>query len=211
MKKTTIIIIGIILISFIIAIYIYPQMPDQMASHWNIQGQVNDYLPKFWGLFLMPLISLGIFLLFLLIPKIDPLKKNIEKFRKYFDWFIVLIIVFLFYIFLLSLFWNLEYRFDMGIMIIPAIAVLFYFIGVILKHAKRNWFIGIRTPWTLSSDIVWDKTHQLGAKLFKASAIIALIGILFNEYAIWFTIIPIIVSVLYLLIYSYFAYQKVKL
>jgi len=209
MKKTTIIILLIILASFIIAIYMYPQMPDQMASHWNTQGQVDDHMSESWGLFLMPLISIGIFLLFLLIPKIDPLKKNVEKFRKYFDWFIVLIITFLFYIYLLSLFWNLGYEFDMGFMMIPAIAVLFYFIGIMLKHAKRNWFIGIRTPWTLSSDVVWDKTHQLGSKLFKISAIIALIGIFFNEYAIWIAIIPILVSVLYLLIYSYLEYQKV--
>ena len=75
----------IILAFFIIAIYLYPQMPDEMASHWNFRGEVDDYLPKFWGLFLMPLIALGLLLLFLLIPKIDPLKANIEKFRKYFD------------------------------------------------------------------------------------------------------------------------------
>ncbi len=210
MKKTNIIILLIILVSFALAFWFYPQMPDEMASHWNAQGQVDGYMSKCWGLFLMPLMSLGLFLLFLFIPKIDPLKRNIEKFRKYFDWFIVLIIAFLFYIYLLSISWNLGYKFDMGIMMIPAIAVLFYFIGIMLQHAKRNWFIGIRTPWTLSSDVVWKKTHQLGSKLFKISAIIALAGILFNEYAIWIAIIPILASVLYLLIYSYFAYQKVR-
>jgi len=210
MKKTTIIILLIIFASFILAFWLYPQMPDEMASHWNTQSQVNGYMSKCWGLFLMPLISLGMFILFLFIPKIDPLKKNIEKFRKYFDWFIVLIIAFLFYIYLLSLYWNLGYKFDMGTMMIPAIAVLFYFVGIMLKHSKRNWFIGIRTPWTLSNDIVWDKTHQLGAKLFKISAIIALIGIFFNQYAIWFVIIPVITSAIYIMIYSYFAYQKVK-
>jgi len=88
-------------------------MPDEMASHWNFKGEVDDYLPKFWGLFLMPIISLGLFLLFLLIPKIDPLKANIEKFRKYFDGFMVLMMVFLFYIYLLSIIWNLGKRFDM--------------------------------------------------------------------------------------------------
>ncbi len=208
MKKTTIIILLIILASFALAFYFYPQMPDKMASHWNAQGQVDDYMSKCWGLFLMPLISLGLFILFLLIPIIDPLKKNIEKFRKYFDWFIVLIIAFLFYIYLLTIFWNFGYKFDMGMMMIPAIAVLFYFIGIMLKHARRNWFIGIRTPWTLSNDIVWDKTHQLGSKLFKISAIIALFGMIFSKYAIWIAIIPILASVIYIIIYSYFAYKK---
>lgn len=208
MKKTTIAVIAIILLSFIIAIYIYPQMPNKMASHWNAKGEVDDYMSKFWGTFLMPIVSLGLFLLFLLIPKIDPLKKNIQKFRGYFDTFIVIIIAFLFYIYLLTILWNLDYRFDMTLMMVPALAALFYYLGILMENAKRNWFIGIRTPWTLSSDKVWEKTHKLGAKLFKISAIIALIGLLFKNYALLFVIIPIIFSALYAVVYSYFEYQK---
>jgi len=210
MKKTNLIILLIIVASFVLAFYFYPQMPEQMASHWNTQGQVDDYMPKFWGSFLMPIICIGIFLLFILIPKIDPLKKNIAKFRIYFDWFIILIILFLFYIYSLAISWNLGCRFQMGKMMIPALALLFFYIGILLKHAKRNWFIGIRTPWTLSSDIVWQKTNELGSKLFKISAIIALAGILFNEYAMWLVLIPIIASALYLLIFSYLEYQNCK-
>ena len=102
MKKSYTIIILIILISFILGFYFYPRMPEQMASHWNVKGQVDDYMSKFWGLFLMPIISIAVLLLFVLIPKIDPLKRNIEKFRKYFDAFIVLIVIFCsIYIFLL--------------------------------------------------------------------------------------------------------------
>jgi len=86
----------LILISFGLGAYFFPQMPDKMASHWNIKGEADGYMSKFWGLFLMPIISLGLFLPFLLISKIDPLKANIEKFREYFDGFIVLIMVFLF-------------------------------------------------------------------------------------------------------------------
>lgn len=208
MKKAYIIIIIIILISFIIGIYFYSRVPDQLASHWNAKGEVDDYMSKFWGLFLMPIVSIVLFLLFLLIPKIDPLKKNIEKFRKYFDTFVVLIILFLFYIYLLTIFWNIGIRFDMGQAIIPALGILFYYIGVLLKHAKRNWFIGIRTPWTLSSEKVWEKTHQLGSKLFKISGVIAFLGIFFQGLAIWFVIIPAILVSFYTLAYSYFAYQK---
>jgi len=107
MRKINIIALGIILISFLLGIYLYPSMPEQMASHWNAQGEVDDYMSKFWALFLMPLMSLGLLLLFLVIPKIDPLKQNIEKFRKYFDGFIVLMLGFLFYVYLLTIFWNL--------------------------------------------------------------------------------------------------------
>ena len=208
MKKSVMVIIGLILLSFVIGIYYYPQMPDKIASHWNAKGEVDGYMSKFWGMFLMPIVSVGLFLMFILIPKIDPLKQNIEKFRKYFDGFIVLIIAFLFYIYLLTIFWNLDYRFNMTIMMIPALAVLFYYIGVLTENAERNWFIGIRTPWTLSNDVVWDKTHKLGGKLFKAAGILALIGVLFQRYALWFVIVPVIFVAIYTIVYSYFEYQK---
>ena len=126
------------------------------------------------------------------------------------DWFILLIVVFLLYIYSLSIAWNLGYRFDMTQMIIPAIAVLLFYIGLLLKQAKRNWFIGIRTPWTLSSDIVWQKTHQLGSRLFKLLALLILLGLFFPKYLLWFILLPIIIVVLYLIIYSYLEYQKEK-
>ncbi len=131
--------------------------------------------------FLTPCISIFIFGLFLLIPKIDPLKKNIEKFRSYYEWFIVLMIAFLAYIYFATLAWALGYRFSMNAAILPPIAALFYFVGVLCENSKRNWFIGVRTPWTLSSDRVWGRTNKLAG---------------------------IILAAIYLVVYSYFEYQK---
>lgn len=208
MKKTEIIILIIILLSFVLSISFYSQMPERMASHWNFQGEVNGYMAKSWGLFLMPIFSIGLFLLFILIPKIDPLKKNIEKFRKYYDQFIVLIIGFMFYIYLLTLFWNVGIRFNMGQVITPATGILFYYAGILMEKAKRNWFIGIRTPWTLSSDNVWDKTHKMTGKLFKVIALIMFLGIFFPNYIIFIIIIPIVLVSFYAIVYSYFEYKK---
>ena len=92
------IIVGLIVLSFAIGIYVYPQMPNMMASHWNTEGQVDGYMSKFWGLFLMPFVIVGLSLLFIIIPKIDPLKSNIEKFRIHYDRFIILLISYLFLI-----------------------------------------------------------------------------------------------------------------
>ncbi len=208
MKKVEIIISGIILLSFAVGIYFYPQMSDRVASHWNIRGEVDGYMSKFWGLFLMPIISIGMLIMFIFIPKIDPLKKNIEKFRKYFDRFILLIIIFLFYIYLLTIFWNIGIRFNMGQLMVPAMGILFYYVGILTENAKRNWFVGIRTPWTLSSETVWNKTHKIGGKLFKIAGIIACFGIFFPKYAIFLVLIPVISITVYTFIYSYLEYQK---
>jgi len=208
MRKSEITIIGIILLSFVIGIYYYPQMPEKIASHWNAQGQVNGYMNRFWGLFLMPIISVGLFLIFILIPGIDPLKSNIRQFRKYYDGFVVLMMVFLFYLHLLTILWNTGYKFNMIALLSPAFAILFYYAGILIENSRRNWFIGIRTPWTLSSDKVWENTHKIGGKLFKISGIVALAGAFFQNYAIFFIIFPIIIVSIYTVVYSYFEYQK---
>lgn len=210
MRKSEVIIFLIILTSFIVGIYFYPQMPDRVASHWNIQGEVDGYMSKFWGLFFMPLMSIGLLLLFLIIPKIDPLKENIEKFRKYFDGFIVLMMLFLFYVYLLTVFWNIGFRFNMSRLMIPAMGILFYYCGILVENAKRNWFIGIRTPWTLSSETVWGKTHKIGGKLFKIAGVAAFLGLFFPSSAFFLVIIPVILSAIYLVLYSYFEYKKVE-
>ncbi|MEJ2568691.1 MAG: DUF1648 domain-containing protein, partial [candidate division WOR-3 bacterium] len=88
-KKFNMIILALLFLSFAITLYFYPQIPDKMATHWNAKGEVNGYMQKFWGTFLIPLILTGMVLLFVLIPIIDPLKENIKKFRKYYNWFIV--------------------------------------------------------------------------------------------------------------------------
>lgn len=209
--RTTIILVLLMIIGAVVAgLLLWNRLPDLMASHWNIKDEVDGYLPKFWGVSMMPLITLGMFLLFLIIPSIDPLKANIAKFREAFNLFIVLIAAFMLYIYGLTLAWNLGTTgFKMSAVLLPAIGLLLIFIGFMFRKAKRNFFIGIRTPWTLSSDVVWDKTHKLGAVLFIASGVLAFIGGLFGGMiAFWFLFVPLIGSTIFLLVYSYLLYQQ---
>ncbi len=208
MKKSTTIVLLIILISFTVGLYFYPQMPDELASHWNAEGEVDGYMSKFWGLFLIPFISLGIFFLFLLIPKIDPLKANIEKFKSYFGGFMFIFFLFLFYLYLLTISWNLGIRFNMIQLLSPAFGILFFYCGILIENAKRNWSIGLRTPWTLSSEEVWNKTHQSGGKLFKIAGIIALGGLILPDLALFLILFPVLLFTFYITVYSYFEYKK---
>jgi uncharacterized membrane protein len=202
--------LNVLIILFFLAagVYLYPYMPDRMASHWNAAGEVDGYMPKLWGLFLIPLISVFLLLLFLVIPKIDPLKHNIEKFRKQYDIFVTIVILFLFYVHSLTIMWSLGTRFEMVQALSPAMGGLFYYCGVLVGKAKQNWFVGIRTPWTLSSERVWDKTHRIGAKLFKIAGVIAVLGFFFPDYALLLVIVPLVLVAVYTTVYSYFEYQK---
>jgi len=209
MRKRQWLILALILISFAIAVYFYPWMPARMASHWNIHGDVDGYMPKALGLFLMPCISLVLFGLFLIIPRIDPLRENIKKFRDYFDMFIAVMILFLFYLYLLTILWNLGTRFNMGQMLMPAFGLLIYYCGILMQNAKRNWFIGIRTPWTISSEEVWEKTHLLGGRLFKIAGVLAFLGVFIPDYALYFVLVPVLGFSVFLFVYSYVKYRAI--
>jgi len=212
MSTRTTLIISLVLIvaAALVGILLWNQLPEQMASHWDVNDQVNGYMPKFWGLFLMPLVTLGMLVLFLVIPEIDPLKANIAQFREAFNLFIALIIGFMIYVHGLTLAWSLGYHnFKMSTAMLPFMGLLFIAIGFMLRKAKRNFFIGIRTPWTLSSDRVWDETHRLGAILFMASGVLAMIGGFFGGMvAFWMLFVPLIGSTLFLLAYSYVLYRR---
>jgi uncharacterized membrane protein len=209
-KTTFVISIILIVMATIAGLLLWNQLPDQMASHWNANDQVDGTMSKFWGVFLMPFITLGMLVLFLVIPSIDPLKANIAEFRESFNLFIVLIIAFMLYVYGLTLAWSLGYQdFNMSEAMLPFMGVLFIAIGFMLRKAKRNFFIGIRTPWTLSSDSVWDKTHQLGSILFMMSGAFAIAGgFIGGMAAFWLMFIPLIGSTVFLVIYSYVLYRN---
>lgn len=201
-------IICLIAVSFLIGAYLQPTMPEKMASHWDASGNVNGYSPKFWALFLMPVISAILFLAFMLIPKIDPLKENIERFRGYFDVFMLLLFGFLLYLYMLTLAWNLGYRFNILQLLAPAFGLIIYYAGVMMENAKQNWFIGVRTPWTLSSESVWNKTNRLAGRFFKVAGILAALGTILPKYAIPLILAPVILAAIYPIIYSYQEYQR---
>jgi uncharacterized membrane protein len=105
--------------------------------------------------------------------------------------FTVILIGFLFYLYLLMILWNIGMRFQMPQLLAPAFGILFYYAGVLTEKAKRNWFIGIRTPWTLSSEEVWERTHRIGGKLFKIAGVITLLGIVLPGYLMLFIFISV--------------------
>jgi uncharacterized membrane protein len=110
----------------------------------------------------------------------------------------------------LTLAWNLGFtHFKMSTSLMPALGLLFILVGYMIRKAKRNFFIGIRTPWTLSSDKVWDETHRVGSWLFIGSGVIASIGSFFGRMtAFWLVFVPLIGSAIFLVIYSYMLYQR---
>ena len=209
-KITFFLILVIVAAAVVISLLAYPKLPERMASHWNGKGEVDGWLSKSVCLWIMPGIMVFQTSLFFVILLIDPLRKNIEKFFGYYAGFIIIINLFLLAVHGWMILWNLDIQISSNIFMPVGIACLIFYLGIVMSNVKPNWFIGIRTPWTLSNEIVWQKTHKLGGVLFRIAAIIILIGAVFTKYAIVFMIAPIIAVSIITLIYSLIIWKQLK-
>ena len=200
----------IVILGWLISACFYTKLPDDVAIRWNIRGEAIAYSSKNFLLLLFSSLNTILAILFFIIPKIDPLKHNIERFRKYYDNFVLIILLSFLVIFVWTILWNLGIKLSFNIVLSITLGSMIFYCGVLLENAKRNWFIGIRTPWTLSSDKVWNKTHKLGAKIFKAIGILFFFGILI-DFVFLLSIILLLFSSVYLVIYSYLEYRKIEI
>ena len=210
MKTKWAIFISVILAAAVLGLglLLEPQFPDPMVTHWGSGGQPNGYGSHFIGIWLIPLMIVGLTGLFGLIPIIDPLRENISKFLKEYNIFIIGFSVYMVYVQVLTLIWNLGYEFNLGSFMLPVMGILFYLLGVLIGKARRNYFVGIRTPWTLQDERVWNETHQLGAKVFKVSGLLALVGVFFPTWGFLLFLVPILAGSIYIVIYSYVLYRR---
>jgi len=206
-SKFDLVSIFIIILMFSLAVYTYPNLPDEIPTHWNMAGQVDDYSSR-ETVFLIPIMAMLIYLLFLTLPKIAVFKENLKQFKHYDSMKLVLTLFFTFiFVATISPTWASEI--NMIKFITPSIGFLFMYLGYILPTVKRNFFIGIRTPWTLSSDYVWEKTHRFGGKLFFIMGLLMFtMFFLGNAYLTQFILAFIIIGVFILLFYSYFIWRK---
>ena len=136
MRKSEWVLLAIGVLGFVTAAVAYPHLPPVVASHWNVAGVANGYVSRAWRAFLFPAIIMAVILLFLAIPRIDPRRENIAKFRSSFDALTITLALVLYYIYALTLLWNFGYSFHFLQFLIPAFALLLFVLGMILPHLE---------------------------------------------------------------------------
>jgi uncharacterized membrane protein len=201
---------ALVVLAGVVSVLAAPDLPDPLVTHWNAAGEPDGTMAKPLALALVPVLSAMLVALLALVPRIDPLGENVESFRPAYDWFVVAVAGFLLVVHAGIVAYNLGYGFDMTLLVVGAAAVLLYAVGALLPRAEPNWFVGIRTPWTLSSETVWERTHELGGRLFKLTAVVSLLGLLFGEYAVYFLVVPALLTAAITVAYSYYRYARLE-
>jgi uncharacterized membrane protein len=198
--------------SFYVYHFRYDDLPAQVPIHWNIQGEADGFVPKtdvFMTFLLMPAVMAGIVVLTLLLPWLSPRHFEIDTFRITYGYIMAVIVALMGYIHGMVLWGSLEPQIPMGRLIVGGISLFFLLIGAALGKVRRNFWMGVRTPWTLANEEVWDRTHHVAAWLFVVGGVfgvlVALVGL-----PLWLCLVGIIAAALVPVVYSLVLYKQLQ-
>jgi uncharacterized membrane protein len=161
----------LIIAAVVASIVVYPRMPERVPTHWNMAGEVDGWSSRFFAAWLSPVMMAVMLVILRALPHIDPRRANYAKFSGMYEALIMVTMAFMLGIHLMLLSLATGSQVPVARVIPAAVGVFFMIIGAMLPRAHPNWFVGIRTPWTLTSDASWQKTHRLGGALFIASVV----------------------------------------
>ncbi len=203
--------LALLVLTIAASVFFYNNLPERIAVHWNYAGQADGYGSGQTQAIVFPLLIIGMYLLFLLIPYLDPKKERYEQFSKIYHIFKSIIMGLMVVIYMIIGLNGLGYNLPVGVIMPGLVGLLFIVMGNYLGKIKMNWFMGIRTPWTLSSENVWNKTHRFGGKMFILSGLLMIAQIFLPlNFRLPVFIFSIAVILFGTVGYSYIVYLREK-
>ena len=196
-------------IAVAVAAYLYPGLPEQIPTHWNVRGEVDGYTAKPWGVVILPATTVFMFIIMRLIPVISPRGYRTDKFVDVVNVFTVVLVGFSSGIAVLVLLAANGQNVPVNEIIFASIGLLFVVLGNYMGKVRKNFFIGIRTPWTLASDEVWSRTHRVGGRVFMLLGLFMIANSFLPAPVEWL-IGTILVAALGLVVYSFVIYRKIE-
>ncbi|WP_336037749.1 SdpI family protein [Halobacterium yunchengense] len=185
----------------------YPELPAEMATHWNASGEVDGTTPRPVAVALLPALAAALLGVFLVLPRVDP-RNDYAGFRFAYDALALATLGCLAYVHAVLVAVNLGV--DVGVLqaVAPAVGGIYVVAGYVTERADQNWFVGVRTPWTLEDEDVWAATNRLVGALFKAGGVVAALGFLVPSYAVALVVAPAAAAVVVSVGYSYHRYHR---
>jgi uncharacterized membrane protein len=196
-------------ISAAVAAYYYGRLPAVMPTHWNASGHVNGHMPKFWGVVIYPAIMLALCVQLALLPLISPNKFRLDNSIGTFSLIVVVIAIFILVVSVLAMQAALGTPLPIQNLVPALLGLLFFVIGNYMGKFRKNFFMGIRTPWTLASDEVWARTNRLAGWLWAAGGLVFIVESIVGVNVI--AILSVVgIMLLVPMVYSFFAYKQIE-
>jgi uncharacterized membrane protein len=191
-------------------------LPEKVPVHWNLMNEPDRFLPRdnmFWPLMLMPLVVLLVAVLALVLPWLSPLRYKVEPFRPTWDYVMGVVALLFFGITCVVLAAYLGLVSDLGRWLVGVMMVPFALLGNVLGKVKPNFWMGVRTPWTLASEVVWERTHRMAAWLFVGGSLLGLVVVLIGvggPYNAIIALTPFLVAAITPVLYSLVLYKRLE-
>ncbi|RME53103.1 SdpI family protein, partial [Candidatus Woesearchaeota archaeon] len=211
MRYASLAIILLLFTQFLLSAVFFPHVPSRLATHWNAQGVVDGSMGKLGGLLFLPVLSGVVALLLLWLPSSDPLlKKKPSSITAQVHLFVIALLGFFTVIHVQVLLWNIGIHIPFSRTLPVVTGLLCIVLGHTFRLVERNWFFGVRTPWTLSSDEVWYETNRKAGRWFQVAGAAMIFGVFARRQAFLVIVTPLLVVSAAATIYSYLAYKKNK-
>lgn len=199
----------LLIVAALFAVFAYPRLPERVPVHWNLRGEPDGWSSRETAAFLLPLIGVAFWALLRFLPRIDPRRENYRKFESTYQLMIELLLTFLLFLYLVTLGAGIGWPIHIERLVPFAVGVLLVLIGNVLPRARSNWWFGIRTPWTLSNERVWARTHRVGGYLMIAAGVACIASAFVPGLpALVLVLSAIVLSSLGSFVYSYFAWKQ---
>ena len=189
---------------------LYPSLPGTLPIHWGVSGRPDGFAPKgFWSVFLLPAIALGTYALLVAVPLLDPKRANLKLSIRAYNIVLDMVVGLLAVIFAASMVAAYDIGFPVTKVMLPAMGVMFMVLGRLMADVKQNWTFGVRVSWTLSDEVVWDRTNRLGGRLFTGVGVVTFAcTFLPAPYDILVMLAATLLVLPVVLVYSYALYRR---
>ncbi len=194
---------------FTLAAVTWGSAPERIPVHWNLREEVDRYGGRFEGLLGIPLLALAIYVLMPLLARIDPGRANYPGFWGAFTTLRLALVAFMASLYGIIHLWLRGITVSMGTVMPLLLGALFIVVGNLLGKLRPNWFVGIRTPWTLSSKDAWVPTHRAAGWVFIAAGFAFMAaGLIHAPWALWVAIAALLGGEITVVVYSYFVWRS---
>jgi len=198
----------LIVIMAIASVIAYPRLPERVPIHWDLHGQTNRWQSRGHAVLFLPIAAVVLWGVLRALPSIDPRRANYSKFLPTYEFMVGATLTVIALIHLAVLASGIGMPIAIHRVIPIALGIILVAIGNQLPRARSNWWFGIRNPWTLSNDRVWERTHRVGGYLMMAAGVVMIVGSL-----LWVRAGPLVIACVAAwaigsMIYSYVAWRQ---